>query len=46
MPDYVVRTPGEIPRLLEFIERSMAKQAAFDKMSSGITPSEAARATA
>ena len=33
VPDYVVRTPGEIPALLEFIELTMARQATHRAMS-------------
>jgi len=33
VPDYVVRGPGEIPALLEFIELSMAREAAHAAMS-------------
>jgi len=36
VPDYAVRSPGEIPRLLEFIELSMARDAARDTMVRGI----------
>ena len=33
IPDYVVRVPGEIPALLEFIELSMAREATHRAMS-------------
>ena len=33
VPDYVVRTPGEIPALLEFIELTMARRATHRAMS-------------
>ena len=33
VPDYVVRDPGEVPSLLEFIELSMARQAMHRAMS-------------
>ena len=36
VPDYTVLTPGGIPRLLEFIERQMAKQSTHDAMVRGI----------
>jgi len=32
VPDYIVRSPGEVPQLLEFIELALARQAAHDAM--------------
>jgi len=36
VPDYMVRSPGEVPRLLEFIELHMARQAAHEAMARNI----------
>jgi len=36
VPDYTVRGPGEIPRLLEFIEVTMARETARERMTRGI----------
>ena len=36
VPDYVVRSPGEIPALLEFIELSMARAATSARVAGGL----------
>lgn len=40
VPDYVVRSPGEIPFLLEFIELSMAREAVHRSMNAGHASAE------